>query len=1242
MRKILRIGLSISLILIIAPLISSPAQADENNFYTNYSLPIPSSGGILSYEYSADGQTQVATVGGGDSRYQAGDVLVSRDYGRTWTIVLDLNYFSIYAGISASGQYMVAGGMVSVNQTTQYRNPGDLYISTDYGSTWTLKSGAGQKIWARMDISNDGTKVFAVTEPQAQYVNGFVQVTANGSSFYSTNSGTSFTEAKALPGGSNSIQWADFDVSDDGSKIFLVGEGEALWTSSNSGATWTGQTSTGTGGYSGVRANSSGSKVWIVNGSIFTNTTANVYSAWTNLSSNGYSRVAVSDNGNYLLATTSYLLWFSKNSGSTWTQADFTPDLAGSNLSFTGFSLAMSGNGQFIAADVGYNVLYQMKNGADRPAGLTATAGNAQVQLAWDLPATNGSTISDYEIQSSTDGGTTWSAPIAHTTSTTRSRTVTLLTNATTYSFRVAAETEWGIGEYSEPITATPFTLPGAPTSVVGTSANASVALSWSAPASNGGSTVTDYLIEYASGGAYSTFSDGSNSNTSTTVTGLTNGTAYTFRVSAINAAGTGIASTASSSVTPITVPSIPQTLSATASNQTVVLNWNVPSTTGGSSITDYVAEYSTNGTSGWVAFGTTSIIRSETATGLTNGTLYYFRVSAVNTVGAGTATSNVSATPSTTASAPTSLVVTSGNTQVSLAFTAGSNGGSALTDYVIEYSSNSGSSWSTFAHTATTTSPVVITGLTNYTSYIFRLTPINGNGNGATSSASSAVTPGGALSSITLSRQSAGTAAGATFSTQPQITLKDQFSGTILTDSSTVVTATISAGGSLVGTTTATAIAGVVSFSNLGISGTAGTAYTVTYSAAGVTAVTQSATVTVGAATKLNVSRNGAGAQTGAPFTTQPRIRIVDSGGNLVSSYTATTITASANSSTCFTGSSVTATTSSGVAEFSGLQLSAVTGTECMLTYSATSLTAAYETVTVVSGPASTITRSIRPDFGYYGRAFGQQPVYIIQDSGSNTVTTDNSTVLTITTPSNSGSTVFQETMTAVNGIVTFTSLGFSGINAGNFVLFRVSSSSFANTYTDSIMIVKGDPVLTWGDSTKLSGASAYTIIAPTSNAAGTFAYTSSNTGVASVSGSTITVVGQGATTLTATLTPTDTTNFNSDVSVTSSLTVTAGAATISISLAGGVITVAKGTAINITASVNTAGKVKFMVNGKVIGGCASKSATTSATCSWKPSVQGRSVALTALLNPTSGSFSNVRSSALNVGVTRRTGPRG
>ncbi len=1242
MRSVLRAALIFLVTIMTLLFLSTSAHANENNFYENYGLPVPSYGGIISYEYSTDGQIQVASVGGGDWSYQAGDVLVSRDYGRTWEIVLDLNYASIYVGVSASGQYMVAGGMVSVNQTTQYRNPGNLYLSSDYGATWTLQSGAGQKLWAKMDISNDGTKIFALTEPQAQYVNGFVQVTANGSSFYSTNSGASFAEAKALSGTTNSQQWNDFDISDDGTKVFLVGGNEGLWTSSNSGASWTEQTSTGTGGYSSVRANSSGSKVWIVNGSIFTNTTASSYSTWTYLGNNNYSRVAVSNDGTYLLASSNRFLWVSKDSGANWIAADFNSGLSGSNLYFDGFALAMSPNGQYAASDVGYGVLYQMKNSADRPSGLTATAGNTQVQLSWDLPATNGSTISDYEIQSSTDGGSTWSSPIAHTASTSRSRTISSLSNATTYTFRVAAVTEWGIGEYSEPISATPFTTPGAPTSVSGVRGDGSVALSWAAPSSNGGSSITDYLIEYASGGAYSTFSDGTSTATSATVTGLTNGTAYTFRVSAINAAGTGTVSSVSSSVTPLTVPSAPQSLSATASNQRVVLNWSAPSSTGGSPISDYVAEYSTTGTSGWVAFGTVSTVRSETATGLTNGTLYYFRVSAVNTVGSGATTSNVSATPSTTASAPTSLIATPGNTQVSLAFTAGSNGGSSISDYLIEYSTNSGSSWSTYAHTATSISPVVITGLTNYTSYIFRLTPINGNGNGATSAASSAVQPGGTLTSILLNRQSVGTAAGAVFSTQPQITLRDQYSGTLLSDSTTVITATISAGGALVGTETITAVAGVATFANLGISGTNGSSYTVTYSASGVTAVTQTITVTTGTATKLKISRNSSGAQTGTSFTTQPIVLITDSGNNTVTSYQNTIIATSVNNSTCFlTAAGDTATATSGSATFSNLGLIAASGTQCVVTYSASNLTSVTETVTVTSGPAAYIYRTVRPDYGYYGRAFGQQPIYTIQDSGGNTVTTDNTTVLTVTTPSNSGSTIFHESATAVNGIVTFSGLGFSGINAGSFVLFRVSASSFSNTYTDSIMIVKGDPILTWSNSSKMSGDAPFTVTAPTSNASGTFAYSSSNTGVASVSGSTITVVGQGTTTLTATLTPTDTTNFNGGVTVTSTLTVNAGAATVTISIAGGVVTVAKGTPITITAAVNVSGKVKFYANGKVIGGCASKSATTSATCSWTPSVQGQSVALTALLNPTSNSYSNVKSAALSVGVGRRTGRR-
>ena len=89
-------------------------------------------------------------------------------------------------------------------------------------------------------------------------------------------------------------------------------------------------------------------------------------------------------------------------------------------------------------------------------------------------------------------------------------------------------------------------TAPGAPSGVTGTPGNNQVALSWAAPGSNGGSTITDYLIEFNDGYEWMTFSRGASSATAATVTGLVNGVGHTFRVSAINSVGTGATSTSS------------------------------------------------------------------------------------------------------------------------------------------------------------------------------------------------------------------------------------------------------------------------------------------------------------------------------------------------------------------------------------------------------------------------------------------------------------------------------------------------------------------------------------------------------------------------------------------------------------------------------------------------------------------------------------------------------------------------
>jgi hypothetical protein len=93
---------------------------------------------------------------------------------------------------------------------------------------------------------------------------------------------------------------------------------------------------------------------------------------------------------------------------------------------------------------------------------------------------------------------------------------------------------------------------------------------------------------------------------------------------------------------------------------------------------------------------------------------------------------------------APTGLTVTAGNAQASLSWTAptGVIAQAPITDYVVQFSSDSGSTWSTFADAVSTTASVTVTGLTNGTAYVFRVAAINGVGVGAFTAASAAVTP--------------------------------------------------------------------------------------------------------------------------------------------------------------------------------------------------------------------------------------------------------------------------------------------------------------------------------------------------------------------------------------------------------------------------------------------------------------------------------------------------------------------
>jgi cyclophilin family peptidyl-prolyl cis-trans isomerase len=98
--------------------------------------------------------------------------------------------------------------------------------------------------------------------------------------------------------------------------------------------------------------------------------------------------------------------------------------------------------------------------------------------------------------------------------------------------------------------------VPGSPTSVVAVSGNTQLAVTWTAPASTGGSAITDYLVEYSSNGGstWTTFTDPVSTATSCIVTGLTNGTAYLIQVSAQNAVGLSLPSANSAPATPTNI----------------------------------------------------------------------------------------------------------------------------------------------------------------------------------------------------------------------------------------------------------------------------------------------------------------------------------------------------------------------------------------------------------------------------------------------------------------------------------------------------------------------------------------------------------------------------------------------------------------------------------------------------------------------------------------------------------------
>jgi len=270
------------------------------------------------------------------------------------------------------------------------------------------------------------------------------------------------------------------------------------------------------------------------------------------------------------------------------------------------------------------------------PTGLMANAGNAQVSLSW----TSVTGATSYHVKRATTTGGPYTQVSAPTTT---AFADTGLSNGTTYFYVASAVNSAGESANSSEVSAKPTApaqAPAVPTGLTATAASAQVSLTWSASA-----TATSYNVKRSTttGGPYTTISSPTAANL--TDTGLTNGTAYFYVISAVNSTGES-ANSAQASATPAAptqAPAAPAGLIATGGNAQVALTW-----TASSGATSYHVKRATTTGRPYTQVAAPTAA-NFTDTGLTNGTTYFYVVSALNSIGESANSAQASATPANT-----------------------------------------------------------------------------------------------------------------------------------------------------------------------------------------------------------------------------------------------------------------------------------------------------------------------------------------------------------------------------------------------------------------------------------------------------------------------------------------------------------------------------------------------------------------------------------------------------------------
>lgn len=286
-----------------------------------------------------------------------------------------------------------------------------------------------------------------------------------------------------------------------------------------------------------------------------------------------------------------------------------------------------------------------------------------------------------------------------------------------------------------------PIPVPAVPTSVSASGGNGEIGLVWAASAN-----AKSYTVKRSSSGSAGSFALLANTTeTAYTDSGLPANTTYYYVVSASNDGGSSADSVVVSAKTAATAPAAP-VVSATAGNAQVSLSWAAVS---GATSYEVARSTSAGGSFTNVVTGLTSTSYVDKL--LTNGTTYYYKVSARNAVGA-TASAVVSAKPSGDPLLPPAVPTASavaGDAKVTLNWSAASG----ATGYTVQRAPSAGGSYTNLASLTASATSYLDAGLTNDTTYFYKVLATNSAGStpSAVVSATPKGTGGGGACTLTL-----------------------------------------------------------------------------------------------------------------------------------------------------------------------------------------------------------------------------------------------------------------------------------------------------------------------------------------------------------------------------------------------------------------------------------------------------------------------------------------------------------